>query len=51
MKHLPHMVTIRFSTVDDQSYRLDLEGPQEGERRSHFALSLAAGKMVVEAVG
>lgn len=36
MKHMPHMVTIRFSTVDVQSYRLDLEGPQVGERHSDF---------------
>jgi hypothetical protein len=31
-----HTLTLRFSTVDDQTYRLDLEGPEVGERHAAF---------------
>lgn len=30
-------LTIRFSTAGSASYRVDLEGPDVGERRSPFA--------------
>ena len=37
MKHNEHTLTIRFSTVDDQAYRVDLEGPKVGDRHGEFS--------------
>jgi hypothetical protein len=39
MERTEHTLTLRFNTVDGQTYRLDLEGPDVGERRGEFAPS------------
>ncbi len=37
MKHSEHTLIIRFSTVDDRAYRVDLEGPEVGDRHGEFS--------------
>jgi tetratricopeptide (TPR) repeat protein len=38
MNHSEHLLTIRFRTLDGQTYHLDLEGSEGGEARGSFVL-------------